>query len=237
MYLASQRAAQERRARSRRMFEQSVQQLNRNIQILQQTRERQQRAQRLQQARERQRELQRQAEHQRQQTAYDRQRQARERQRAEARRQQAALLQRQTEARRQQEQARKRQEEERKRQQEQARKRQAASAATAAHCLQSRRLKGGFNVADLEIRNTCGYSINVSGACSGTSFKANYPYKGTYSPYESLGLDTLSPGKWRPAVLHDMCNKKGRTARSIACRAPFVPHFTSPSGGSYACFK
>ena len=158
-----------------------------------------------------------------------RQREARERQMAEARKQQLARQQQQLEAKRRQEEQRRRQ--------EKARRRAAANAATAAHCLQSRRLKGGFNVADVQIRNTCGYPIVVKGACLGTSFKANYPYKGTYSPYESMGMYTLHPGRWKPAVSEDMCNKKGRTARNIACQAPFTPHFTSPTGSTYSCFE
>ena len=52
-----------------------------------------------------------------------------------------------------------------------------------------------------------------------------------------MGLYTLHPGKWRPAVSEDMCNKKGRAARNIACRVPFTPQFTSPTGNSYACFE
>ena len=158
-----------------------------------------------------------------------RQREARERQMAEARKQQLARQQRQLEAKRRQEEQRRRQ--------EKARRRAAANAATAAHCLQSRRLKGGFNVADIQIRNTCGYPVVVRGACMGTSFKANYPYKGTYSPYENMGMYTLHPGRWRPAVSEDMCNKKGRRARNIACQAPFTPHFTSPTGSTYSCFE
>ena len=184
--------------------------------------------QRQQAASDRQRQQQGQAEARRRQDEARQQRQIQERQRTEARRRQAALQQRQAEARRRQE--------EQKRRQALARKRQAANAAVAAHCLQSRRLKGGFNVADVQIRNGCSFSINVQGACRGTSFKANYPYEGTYSPYENMGLYTLHPGKWRPAVSEDMCNKKGRTARNIACRKPFTPYFTSPNGSSYGCF-
>ena len=161
-------------------------------------------------------------------------RQAQQRQHAErVRRRQ------QEEFRRQQEAARQQQELERRRRQaaHERQRRQAASAATAAHCLQRRQLKGGLNVSDVQIRNTCGFPIEVGGACRGTSFKANYPYKGTYSPYENMGLTTLHPGRWYPAVSAEICHDKGRTVRLIACRKPFTPYFTSPTGGSYACFE
>ena len=171
-------------------------------------------------------------------------RQADARRRQEVARRQAEARGRQEVARRQaearrQEQARI-QAEARRRRQEQARRQRAdraSRAAQAAHCLQTRRLKGGFNVSDVEIGNRCNYAIEVGGACVGTSFKANYPYKGTYSPYESMGLTTLHPNRWEPAVALEMCNKKGRTARSIACRTPFTPYFTSPNGSSYGCFE
>ena len=91
--------------------------------------------------------------------------------------------------------------------------------------------------ADVEFRNNCSYPIVVRGACRGTSFKANYPYKGTYAPHEDTGTYTLQPGRWRPAVTEDLCHMKGHAARNIACRVPFTPHFTSPTGSTYACFE
>lgn len=220
---AQERQRAERLRRQQEEFRRRQEEMRRQQEMQRQRREAADRRQRQAEARKQQEELRRRQEEAR------RQREAREREIAEARKRQMALRQQQIEAKRRQEEQRRRQ--------EKARRRAAANAATAAHCLQSRRLKGGFNVADVQIRNTCGFSINVKGACMGTSFKANYPHKGTYSPYESMGLYTLHPGRWRPAVSEDMCNKKGRTARNIACRKPFTPHFTSPNGSSYACFE
>ena len=220
---AQERQRAERLRRQQEEFRRRQEEVRRQQEMQRQRREAADRRQRQAEARKQREELQRRQEEAR------RQREAREREIAEARKRQMALRQQQIEAKRRQEEQRRRQ--------EKARRRAAANAATAAHCLQSRRLKGGFNVADVQIRNTCGFSINVKGACMGTSFKANYPHKGTYSPYESMGLYTLHPGRWRPAVSEDMCNKKGRTARNIACRKPFTPHFTSPNGRSYACFE
>ncbi len=185
--------------------------------------DRQQERQREAEARRQQEEMRRRQEEAR------RQRAVQERQRAEARRQQQALVRQQAEARRRQEEQRRRQ--------EQARRKQAANAATAAHCLQQRQLKGGFNVSDVVIRNGCSFPIEVAGACKGTSFKANYPYKGTYSPFESMGLSTLNPGRWYPAPSAELCHRKGRTVRFIACRKPFTPYFTSPTGSGYGCFE
>ena len=185
--------------------------------------DRQQERQREAEARRQQEEMRRRQEEAR------RQRAVQERQRAEARRQQQALVRQQAEARRRQEEQRRRQ--------EQARRKQAANAATAAHCLQQRQLKGGFNVSDVVIRNGCSFPIEVAGACKGTSFKANYPYKGTYSPFESMGLATLNPGRWYPAPSAELCHRKGRTVRFIACRKPFTPYFTSPTGSGYGCFE
>ena len=148
-------------------------------QYAERVRRQQEELRRQQQAAQRRQDLER----QRQQAAYERrqeqqrqaearrQRQAREQQQAEARRQRQIREQRQAEARRLQKEQRKRQ--------ETARLRREANAATAAHCLKSRQQKGGFNVADVQIGNSCGFSINVSGACRGTSFTANYPYEGT----------------------------------------------------------
>ena len=165
---------------------------------------------------------------QREREAADRRRQEQEAERQRQREQEEARAQQEREAAEQQ-RRREREAAERQRQRE-------AAAAHAAHCLETRRLKGGFNVADMEIGNICNVAINVKGACLGTSFKANYPYEGTYSPYEDLGLKTLHPGKWRPAVIEEMCNQEGRTARSIACKVPFTPYFTTPNGSAYGCF-
>ena len=154
---------------------------------------------------------QREFERQRRQAAYERQR---ERQRTEARRRQ----------------------EEQRRRQEQARRRQAATAAHAAHCLQVLRLKRGLNVANVRVRNACSFTIEVTGACMGTSFRRNR-HNGTYHPRESMGMYQIRPGKSVPAVSEETCNEKGRTARNIACRVPFRPHFTSPTGSSYTCLR
>ncbi len=58
-----------------------------------------------------------------------------------------------------------------------------------------------------------------------------------YSPRESIGSYVLHPGQWKPAVTEGICHGKGRTSRNIACRQPFDPHFTSPTGGAYGCFS
>lgn len=204
-------------------------------------RERQQRENERQQRQwEEQQERQRQsAQRQHQETErQQRQRQAQqERQRQVAERQRREQEAERERERQRQEAERRRRDEERRREAERRQRQQAANAATAAHCLQTRRLKGGFNVADNELRNTCGFAINVSGACVGSSFTANYPYKGTYSLHDNMGLDTLHPGEWDPQPAADVCFSKGRRVRWIACKAPFTPYFTSPSGGAYACFE
>ena len=165
-----------------------------------------------------------------QQAQQERQRQLAERQRQ----QQEAERERE---RQRQETERRRREEERRQEAERRQRQQAANAATAAPCLRARHLKSGFNVADSELRNNCGYAIEVSGACVGTSFTANYPYKGTYSPRESMGRFTLYPGRWDSQPAADICHDKGRTVRWIACKVPFTPYFTSSGGGAYACFE
>lgn len=175
----------------------------------------------------------------------DAQRQARQRQQAERMRRQQEEFRRGEAARRQQEferqrerqraEAKRRQEEQRRRQ-EQVRRRQMANAAHAAHCLQVLRLKSGFNVANVRIRNACSFTVEVTGACMGTSFRMNR-HNGTYHPRENMGMYQIPPGKSVPAVSEEICNEKGRTARNIACRVPFSPRFTSPTGSSYTCLE
>lgn len=236
--LQTLRDIQARRQAQQRQHAERVRRQQEELRRRQEAARRQQELQRQRQqaAHDRQRQVQRQAEARRQQEQAKRRqeearrrRQVQERQRAEARRQQAALQRQQVEARQRQEEQRRRQ--------EQARKRQAANAAVSAHCLQRRQLKGGLNVSDVQIRNACSYPIEVGGACAGTSFEANYPYKGTYSPYESMGKTTLNPGRWYPAVSAEPCHDKGRTVRFIACRKPYTPYFTSPTGSSYSCYE
>ena len=168
----------------------------------------------------------------RQQEEYRRGEAARRQQELERQRRQAAY-ERQRE--RQQAEAGRRQED-RRRRQEQARRQQSGKAAHAAHCLQTLRTSRGLNVANVRIRNACSFTIEVTGACLGTSFRANRQ-KGTYYPYENMGMYQVRPGQSSPAVAEEICNEKGRTARNIACRVPFKPHFTSPTGNSYACFE
>ena len=144
--------------------------------------------QRQQAASDRQRQQQGQAEARRQQDEARRrqdearqQRQIQERQRAEVRKQQAALQQRQADARRRQE--------EQKRQQALARKRQAANAAVAAHCLQRRQLKGGFNVSDVEIRNACSHPIEVGGRLQGHVIQGELSIQGDLFSVREYGPD------------------------------------------------
>ena len=109
--------------------------------------------------------------------------------------------------------------------------------ADSSHCLKKKRLKGGFNVADNEITNTCSYTIEVRGVCLGGSpFKANYPFQGAYTSPGGWGK-TLRPNRWEPDPNMDICNNRGRTARLIACKAPFTPHFLSSNGSTYGCFE
>ena len=167
------------------------------------------------------------------------------------RQQEAARQQQLTHLRRQQakQKSRMRQRQQENRRREEARKRQQqartrttwrpkqALNANSAHCLKKKRLKGGFNVADNEITNTCSYTIEVHGVCLGDfPFKANYPFKGAYSSPGAWGK-TLRPNRWEPDPNMDICHNRGRSSLYIACKAPFTPHFLSANGSTYGCFK
>ena len=159
----------------------------------------------------------------RQQEEYERQRQEAER-KAEQRRREA-------------ERERERQRQEQAEQRRQAELRAKLRAATAAQCIKRRRLKGGFNVADHEIKNTCSQKIEVTLACIKGRYYANYPVKGAYS-FLSAGMMSLSRSQgWTPDPHADLCKKEGYKMAYIACVVPYVARFTSPDGSTYRCFE
>ena len=176
---------------------------------------------RQQEAKQRQEEYNRQVA--RQQEEYNRQRQEAERKAEERRR----------EAERERERQRQAQAEQRR----QAELRAKLRAATAAQCIKRRRLKGGFNVADHEIKNTCSQKIEVTMACINGRYFANYPFKGTYS-FRSEGMRSLSRSQgWSPDPEADSCKKEGYKMAYIACVVPYVARFTSPDASTYRCFE
>ena len=213
------REAYERQMREQnnRMWQDmATNQLSQTLAMLQAMREREQ-AEKSRQRREAerhaeqyQREVERQqAEHQRE---VERQRQAAERQRQEMERQQREMQAKQE-------------------------KKRKLNAAAAAQCIQTRRLTGGFNVADLEIRNTCSQKIDVTHACINGQYTANYPYKGAYG-FHNAGSTHLSRSQgWHPVPSADVCKGKGYEMAYIACVVPYNAYFTSPDGSSYRCFE
>ena len=159
----------------------------------------------------------------RQQEEYERQRQEAERKAEERRR----------EAERERERQRQAQAEQRR----QAELRAKLKSAVAAQCIKRRRLKGGFNVADHEIKNTCSQEIEVTLACINGRYFANYPFKGTYS-FRIGGMRSLSRSQgWSPDPQADLCKMKGYKMAYIACVVPYVARFTSPDGSTYRCFE
>lgn len=194
-------------------------------------RRRQEEARKREEARKKEQEARRQAE-------YRRRQEENRRHQEEARRERQARLR--EEAGRREEMAAKRRAERLSRQQARTqttwRPKQALNA-DSSHCLKKKRLKGGFNVADNEITNTCSYTIEVRGVCLGGSpFKANYPFKGAYTSPGGWGK-TLRPNRWEPDPNMDICHNRGQTARLIACKAPFTPQFLSSNGSTYGCFE
>jgi len=158
-----------------------------------------------------------------QQEEYERQRQEAERKAEERRR----------EAERERERQRQAQAEQRR----QAELRAKLRAATAAQCIKRRRLKGGFNVADHEIKNTCSQKIEVTMACINGRYFANYPFKGIYS-FRSQGMRSLSRSQgWSPDPGADVCKNEGYKMAYIACVVPYTAYFTSPDASTYRCFE
>ena len=159
----------------------------------------------------------------RQQEEYERQRQEAERK----------VEQRRREAERERERQRQAQAEQRK----QAELRAKLRAATAAQCIKTRRLKGGFNVADHLMKNTCSQKVNVTFTCKDGQYTANYPFKGAYSFNTWGGMTTLSPSTgWYPVPAADGCKREGYEMAYIACVVPYTAYFTSPDASSYRCF-
>lgn len=165
----------------------------------------------------------------RQQKEYERQQEEYERQRQEAERK---AEQRRREAERERERQRQVQAEQRR----QAELRAKLRAATAAQCIKTRRLKGGFNVADHEIKNTCSQKVMVTMACKNGQYTANYPYKGVYSFDQGMTELPRSKG-WYPVPSADLCKRKGYKMAYIACVVPYTAYFTSPDASSYRCFE
>ena len=107
--------------------------------------------------------------------------------------------------------------------------------AFADECVRHRRLSGGFNVADVEVRNSCNVKIEVTVACPIEGYAANYPFRGVYS-FTSAGRYNLPPNSgWRPDVNTDLCERNGGRGRTIACVSPADPYFVSPTGDRYTC--
>ena len=160
----------------------------------------------------------------RQQEEYERQRQEAER-KAEQRRR---------EAERERERQRQAQAEQRK----QAELRAKLRNATAGQCIKTRRLKGGFNVADNEMKNTCSQEVNVTFTCMDGQYTANYPFRGTYSFNTWGGMTTLSRSQgWYPVPAADGCEREGYKMAYVACVVPYTAYFMSPDASTYRCFE
>ena len=162
-----------------------------------------------------------QKEYERQQEEYERQRQEAERKAEQRRREAERERQVQAEQRRQ------------------AELRAKLRAATAAQCIKRRRLKGGFNIADHEIKNTCSQKIKVTMACINGQY-VNSPFdvaNGLSSPL-SEGILPLSRSQgWYPVPMADNCKREGYKMAYIACVVPYTARFTSPDGSSYRCLE
>ena len=193
---ARERERQQREnERQRRQWEEQQERQRQSANRQRQETERQRRQQQAQQ--ERQRQL---AERQRQQQEAERER---ERQRQEA------------ERRQRQEAERRRREEERRREAERRQRRQAALAGS---CVQFRRLKGGFNVSDIEARSTCGYGVQALVACAESPGNSSMPFLG---------------GSWTPVPWVERC-RQGPVVLG-ACRAGTGLYPARLAGGRYTC--
>ena len=85
--------------------------------------------------------------------------------------------------------------------------------AEAVHCLELRRLSGGYNVSDVEIRNTCNFDVEWNFTCSDADVEEDYPWEGVYG---RVGADD--------------CEKRGEIAFHAACEVPYQPQWTRPYG-------
>lgn len=107
----------------------------------------------------------------------------------------------------------------------------------APNCAQSKRLQGGFNVADIVVQNTCSFTIELNGTCLSpeNTPQKDYPFPGVYS-FHSSGLKTLGPGKSQPDPLADVCVQRGGRMVYASCRVG-TPYHTTPDGQKYNCYK
>jgi hypothetical protein len=57
-----------------------------------------------------------------------------------------------------------------------------ADGVLALNCVESERLRGGFKVAEVEIRNRCGSTIQTVGSClkGSAQVQADCPFRGAY---------------------------------------------------------
>ena len=78
----------------------------------------------------------------------------------------------------------------------------------------------------------------MTGYCAGTTFTANYPFQGTYSPRDTIGpFDAMYSGRWYDDPSMDVCYDRGvRVFEYAACRDPYIPYFTN-GGESYNCYR
>ena len=170
----------------------------------------------------------------RQQEEYERQRQEAER-KAEQRRREA-------------ERERERQRQAQAEQRRQAELRAKLKSAVATQCIQKRwgkrtivtkQGKLGFDNRRLTIRNGCSRSINITGICrNGKGMTKLQILGGTvYSPYSSLGLKTLRPGRWEPSEWAQGCVDDGYRFEQIACTVPYTPYYTTSDASTYRCFE
>lgn len=104
--------------------------------------------------------------------------------------------------------------------------------AEASKCIKLKRRKGGFNVANVSIKNACNQRIHVRNACTAKGGrKTSY---GTYS-FVSAGLETIRPGRSIPYPSADLCKGRMIYAACVAIDiSDYSPHFTNRSG-AFVC--
>lgn len=104
--------------------------------------------------------------------------------------------------------------------------------AAASKCIKLKRRKGGFNVADVSIRNACNQTIHVRSACTAKGGrKTSY---GTYS-FLSSGLAMIRSGRSLPYPSADLCKGRMIYAACVAIDvSDYSPNFTN-RGGDFVC--
>lgn len=98
----------------------------------------------------------------------------------------------------------------------------ASAQSGASACVSVERLKGGYNVSNVSMKNNCSYPIEVRYGCDGGSYTTNYPFPGLFSR-NSDSLKSLAPYEKEPAPAIENC-----TYSYIACERGQSPYWRMP---------